>query len=94
MKNSILKIALIAFIVMLTITAANIVCAQTAPQGKVFNLDAIDRVATPHTAILNSQEYKVYQNKAGRLYIETGVSKKTGKPTRKYLTPAPKKDTQ
>ena len=87
-----LKISLIAFIVMLTITAANICSAQTAPQGKVFNLDAIDRVATPHKAILNSKEYKVYQNKAGRLFIETGVTKKTGKPTRKYLTPAVKKE--
>lgn len=87
-----LKISFIAFLVMLTITFANICAAQTAPKGKVFNLDAIDRVATPHTAILNAKEYKVFQNKSGRLYIETGISKKTGKPTRKYLTPAPKKD--
>jgi len=87
-----LKIALTLFIVLFTIALANVCVAQTIPQGKVFNLDAADKVVTTNTAILNGKKYEVYANKSGRLYIETGISKKTGKPTRKYITPAVKKD--
>lgn len=56
----------------------------------VHNLDAADKVATKDTAIYNGKTYKVYANKKGRLYFETGKLTKAGKPVRKYLTPATK----
>lgn len=52
----------------------------------VYNLDAADKVETKHTAIYNGKTFKVYANKKGRLYFETGKVSKTGKLTRKYLT--------
>jgi len=56
----------------------------------VYNLDAADKVETKHTAIFNGKVFKVYANKKGRLYFETGKVSKSGKATRKYLTPAVK----
>lgn len=52
----------------------------------VYNLDAADKVLTKHTAIYNGKTFKVYANKKGRLYFETGKVSKSGKLTRKYLT--------
>ena len=56
----------------------------------VYNLDAADKVKTKDTAIYNGKVYKVYANKKGRLYFETGKLTKAGKPQRKYITPAVK----
>ena len=85
MKTSTFYITVVAIILLFSLTASG-VFAQT-----VYNLDKADKIETKDTAILNGKTFKVYENKSGRLYIETGISKKTGKPTRKYITPAVKK---
>lgn len=84
MKRTTFYIRAIAIILLINLTASG-VFAQT-----VYNLDAADRVATKDTAIYNGKVYKVYANKKGRLYFETGKLTKAGKPTRKYLTPSTK----
>ncbi len=76
---------MIATIILLFSSTASGVFAQT-----VYNLDKADRIETKDTAIYNGKVYKVYATKKGRLYFETGKISKSGKPTRKYLTPATK----
>jgi hypothetical protein len=89
-----LFIAFIAMVFgMVLLLAAGLVQAQQVPEGKVFNLDAADRVKTTNTAIYNGKTYQVFAAKNGRLYFETGKLTKTGKPQRTYITPAVKKDT-
>lgn len=80
MKKSTFYITAIAIILLISLTASG-VFAQT-----VYNLDKADKVETKDTAIYNGKTYKVYANKKGRLYFETGKLTKAGKPTRKYLT--------
>lgn len=84
-KSSLVK-ALLFIVVFIALFVVFVpVKAQT-----VYNLDAADKVATKDTAIYNGKVYKVYANKKGRLYFETGKLTKAGKPTRKYLTPLTK----
>lgn len=84
MKRTTFYITAIAIILLFRLTASG-VFAQT-----VYNLDKADKVETKDTAIYNGKTYKVYANKKGRLYFETGKLTKAGKPTRKYLTPLTK----
>lgn len=78
----------IALTLLLTLVLGGVIAskAQTVPNGKVYNLDAADRVKTSNTAIYNGKTFIVYANKKGRLYFENGKVSKTGKLTRKYLT--------
>ena len=80
-KRTILKALLFLIIFSAAFIAFVPVKAQT-----VYNLDATDRVETKSTAIYNGKTFKVYANKKGRLYFETGKISKSGKATRKYLT--------
>jgi len=84
MKRTTFYITAIAIILLISLTASGLF-AQT-----VYNLDAADKVETKDKAIYNGKTYKVYANKKGRLYFETGKLTKAGKPTRKYLTPSNK----
>lgn len=82
-KRTILKALIFIAVFTLLFIAFVPVKAQT-----VYNLDAADKVETKHTAIFNGKVFKVYANKKGRLYFETGKVSKSGKATRKYLTPS------
>lgn len=77
------KNLIISCILFIALLLGSVMCAKAQT---VYNLDAADKVETKHTAVYNGKTFKVYANKKGRLYFETGKVSKSGKLTRKYLT--------
>jgi len=94
MKKSTFYIVVIVIIATISLTASGVFSQTRQSNGKLYDLDALDRIKTTNTARLDGKMYTVYQSKNGRLYFETGKLTKTGKPQRKYLTKSvSKKDT-
>lgn len=56
----------------------------TIPQGKTFDLDKKDEIATTNIGICKGVSYPVFANSKGKLYIKL-VSEKTKKEYKKYI---------